>query len=126
VHPPASGGAAARFDPNLLVGNLPKSKTDHYKIIDCGMKSFPIEALSHAPLTAMMKVVKENGVASADVAEIKVEVIARAADILGDPHKYRPTGKETANPPPPFCLAGGFMDGMVTPLQFKDERIKDP
>ena len=45
---------------------------DHYRILDCGMKSFPIEALSHAPLTAMMKCVKENAINPADVAEIKV------------------------------------------------------
>ncbi len=125
VHPPASGGLAATFDREKLVGGLPRSASDHYKIIDCGMKSFPIEALSHAPLTAMMKVVKENGIKSAEVAEIKVEVIARAADILGDPHKYRPDSKETADHSLPYCLAVGLVDGMVTPLQFKEERVLD-
>jgi len=89
------------------------------------MKSFPIEALSHAPLTAMMKCVKENGIKPAQVAEIKVEVIARAADILGDPHKYRPDSKETADHSLPYCMAVGLVDGMVTPLQFKEERVMD-
>lgn len=125
VHPPASKGEAARFDSEMLVGNLPRSSSDHYKIIDCGMKSFPIEALSHAPLTAMMKCVKEHGIKAADVAEIKVEVIARAADILGDPHKYRPDSKETADHSLPYCMAVGLVDGMVTPLQFKEERVLD-
>ncbi len=120
------GGEACAFDGEGLVKDLPKSKGDHYRILDCGMKSFPIEALSHAPLTAMMKCVKENGIRADDVAEIKVEVIARAADILGDPHKYRPTGKETADHSLPYCLAAGLIDGMVTPLQFKQERIEDP
>jgi len=60
-------------------------------------EEFPIEALSHAPLTAMMKCVKENNIKPEQVAEIKVEVIARAADILGDLHKYRPDSKETAD-----------------------------
>ena len=107
---------------------LPSSPRDHYKVVDCGMKSFPIEALSHAPLTAMMKIVKEQipGVKADDVTEIKVEVIARAADILGDPAKYRPTSKETADHSLPYSLAVGLVDGMVTPLQFKDERIRDP
>ena len=41
----------------------------------------------------MMKCVKENAIKSSEVAEIQVEVIARAADILGDPHKYRPDSK---------------------------------
>jgi 2-methylcitrate dehydratase len=125
VHPPASKGEAARFDSDKLIGNLPKSKSDHYKISDCGMKSFPIEALSHAPLTAMMKCVKENAIKPADVAEIKVEVIARAADILGDPHKYRPDSKETADHSLPYCMAVGLIDGMVTPLQFREERVLD-
>lgn len=125
VHPPASKGEAAKFDTDKLIGGLPKSATDHYKIIDCGMKSFPIEALSHAPLTAMMKCVKENKLKAAEVAEIKVEVIARAADILGDPHKYRPDSKETADHSLPYCMAVGLVDGMVTPLQFKEERVMD-
>src|SRR6202035_2983621 len=56
---------------------------------------------------------------------IKVEVIARAADILGDPHKYRPDSKETADHSLPYCMAAGLVDGMVTPLQFREERVLD-
>jgi 2-methylcitrate dehydratase len=118
-------GAPAKFDTAMLLDKLPKAAGDHYRILDCGMKSFPIEALSHAPLTAMMKCVKENNLRPADVAEIKVEVIARAADILGDPHKYRPDSKETADHSLPYCMAVGLVDGMVTPLQFKEERVLD-
>jgi 2-methylcitrate dehydratase len=89
------------------------------------MKSFPIEALSHSPLTAMMKTVKENKIKADNVKEIKVDVIARAADILGDPHKYRPDSKETADHSLPYCMAVGLVDGMVTPLQFKEARVLD-
>lgn len=118
-------GQPARFDTNMLIESLPKSPKDHYRILDCGMKSFPIEALSHAPLTAMMKCVKENNIKPDHVTEIKVEVIARAADILGDPHKYRPDSKETADHSLPYCMAVGLVDGMVTPLQFKEARVLD-
>src|SRR5213082_2601286 len=118
-------GQPATFDGEGLVKDLPTSPTSHYRILDCGMKSFPIEALSHAPLTAMMKTVKENKIKADDVKEIKVEVIARAADILGDPHKYRPDSKETADHSLPYCMAAGLVDGMVTPLQFKEERVRD-
>jgi len=72
-----------------------------------------------------MKTVKENKIKAGDVKEIKVEVIARAADILGDPHKYRPTSKETADHSLPYCMAIGLVDGMVTPLQFREERVRD-
>jgi 2-methylcitrate dehydratase len=115
-----------KFHQEMLTENLPTTPSSHYKILDCGMKSFPIEALSHAPLTAMMKIVKDNKINPDEVAEIKVEVIARAADILGDPSKYRPTSKETADHSLPYSLAVGLVDGMVTPLQFKQERIDDP
>src|SRR5436305_568010 len=73
-------GQPAAFDGEGLVKDLPTSPKSHYRILDCGMKSFPIEALSHAPLTAMMKTVKEHKIQANDVKEIKVEVIARAAD----------------------------------------------
>src|SRR5947199_232031 len=118
-------GEPATFDGEALVRDLPTSSTSHYRILDCGMKSFPIEALSHSPLTAMMKTVKEHNIKAGDVREIKVEVIARAADILGDPHKYRPDSKETADHSLPYCMAVGLVDGMVTPLQFKEERVLD-
>jgi 2-methylcitrate dehydratase len=114
------------FDLDVLAKGLPTSSDAHWKILDCGMKSFPIEALSHAPLTAMMNIVAAHSVHPDDVSEIKVEVIARAADILGDPAKYRPTSKETADHSLPYSLAVGLVDGMVTPLQFKQERIDDP
>lgn len=119
-------GKPCSFDAEGLTRDLPKSPSDHYRIIDCGMKSFPIEALSHAPLSAMMKIVKEHAINPDEVTEIKVEVIARAADILGDPHKYRPTSRETADHSLPYSLAVGLVDGKVTPLQFEDERVKDP
>ncbi|MDG1898449.1 MAG: MmgE/PrpD family protein, partial [Phycisphaerales bacterium] len=115
-----------KFNLEMLTDNLPKCSGCHWKILDCGMKSFPIEALSHAPLTAMMKIVKAHDLDPDQIDEIKVEVIARAADILGDPAKYRPTSKETADHSLPYSLAVGLVDGMVTPLQFKQERIDDP
>src|SRR5213596_3319483 len=118
-------GQPATFDGEALVKDLPNSRESHYRIVDCGMKSFPIEALSHSPLTAMMKTVKEHNIKADDVKEIKVEVIARAADILGDPHKYRPNSKETADHSLPYCMAVGLVDGMVTPLQFREERVLD-
>ncbi|MDA1008572.1 MAG: MmgE/PrpD family protein [Planctomycetota bacterium] len=118
-------GQPAKFDTKILTDALPTCPKCHWRILDCGMKSFPIEALSHAPLTAMMKAVKENNVNPSDVTEIKVEVIARAADILGDPHKYRPDSKETADHSLPYCMAVGLIDGMVTPLQFREERVLD-
>src|SRR5437879_837205 len=118
-------GQPATFDGAALVKDLPASPKSHYRILDCGMKSFPIEALSHSLLTAMMKTVKEHNIKADDVKEIKVEVIARGADILGDPHKYRPDSNETADHYLQYCMAAGLVDGMVTPLKFNSVRTMD-
>jgi len=37
----------------MLVDSLPKSASDHFKIIDCGMKSFPDRSAQPRTLTAM-------------------------------------------------------------------------
>jgi len=55
-------GKACTFDAAGLTRDLPTSSSDHYRIVDCGFKSFPIEALSHAPLSAMMKIVKDHAI----------------------------------------------------------------
>ncbi|MGQ0626645.1 MAG: MmgE/PrpD family protein [Phycisphaerales bacterium] len=118
-------GKHAAFDQRRVVEGLPRGKGDQYKVKDCGMKSFPIEALSHAPLTAMLRVVKENKIKPGDVEEILVEVIMRAASNVGDASKYRPTSRETADHSLPYCIAVGLVDGMVTPMQFVAERVMD-
>jgi len=109
---------------NMLTDGLGDRKK--YKIVDCGMKAYPIEALTHSPLTALMQVLKEHKIKADDIKEVVVETIARAADILSDPAKYRPNSKETADHSMPYCLAVAIADGEVTPRQFKEARIRDP
>src|SRR5205814_286628 len=88
-------------------------------------RTFCPGAVTAGKLTNMKNTVKEHNIDADNVKEIKVEVIARAADILGDPHKYRPDSKETADHSLPYCMAVGLVDGMVTPLQFREERVRD-
>lgn len=105
-----------------LVGNLGKS----YKILECSMKAFPTEALTHTHLSCLLKVVKENNIAYDQIEEVIVATIARACDILFDPHKYRPASRETADHSLPYCLAAALVDHQVTTQSFSDEKLKDP
>ncbi|MCH7703463.1 MAG: MmgE/PrpD family protein [Planctomycetes bacterium] len=114
------------FGPEWNLGKLTDGLGERFKINECGMKAFPIEALSHSPLTATLQIVHQHDIQPDDVVEIKVETIARAADILSDPAKYRPTSKETADHSLPYCLAVAVADRQVTPQQFLQERITDP
>jgi len=110
------------FEMNLLTENLGKD----WRILRCSMKAFSAEALTHSPITAVLKLVKEHNLKPADISEILVKTVSRAADILSDPSKYQPSSKETADHSLPYCLAAAVVDGMVTPAQFKDEKLKDP
>jgi 2-methylcitrate dehydratase len=114
------------FGPEWNLDRLTDGLGGTFKIVECGMKFYPIEALSHSPTTAALKIVIDQDVKPDEVLEIRVETIARAADILSDPAKYRPTSKETADHSLPYCLAVAVADRQVTPQQFKLERITDP
>ena len=114
------------FGPKWHLNRLTDGLGKGFRIVECGMKFYPIEALSHAPTTATLKLVHEHDIQPVDVKEIRVETIARAADILSDPAKYRPKSKETADHSLPYCLAVAVADRQVTPRQFENARIQDP
>jgi len=55
-----------------------------------------------------------------------ITTIARACDILFDPHKYRPESRETADHSLPYCIAAAIVDAKLTTQSFSDEKLKDP
>jgi 2-methylcitrate dehydratase len=98
---------------------------ESWRIERCGMKAFPTEALTHAPISALLDLVRGHDLAPEDVAKIGVRSLARAADILADPTKYDPRSKETADHSLPYVLAAALVDRQVTPRQFEPDRIMD-
>jgi len=111
-----------RFDLNILTDGLGKS----FRITRCSMKAFPTEALTHSPMSAVIKLMKSNNINKNDITEVKIRTVARAADILSDPSKYDPRTRETADHSLPYCIAACIVDGTVTPESFKEEKIMDP
>lgn len=105
-----------------LIGGL----GDGFKIAQCGMKSYPTEALTHTPITATLYLLREHGLKADAVKEVRIETIARAADILSDPAKYDPRSKEAADHSLPYCIAAAIARGKVTPEEFEDAAIMDP
>ena len=98
---------------------------DKFMIAQCGMKAFPTEALTHSPITATLYLIRKHDLKAEDVREVHIESIARAADILSDPSKYNPQSKETADHSLPWCIAAALADRMVTPQQFKEQKLHD-
>ncbi len=107
---------------NLLTDGLGQS----WRITQCGMKFFPTEALTHAPISATLDLIKQYDLKPEQIAKVHIRSLARAADILADPSKYDPRSKETADHSLPYCIAAAIVDRKVTPVQFTEEKISDP
>ena len=115
------------WDEDALLGALPGTEGGRpWKILECGMKAFPTEALTHTHLSATLKAMRKDGLHWQEVEQVTVTTIARACDILFDPHKYRPESRETADHSLPYCVAAAIVDGQVTTASFSDEKIHDP
>jgi 2-methylcitrate dehydratase len=99
---------------------------DSWRIERCGMKAFPTEALTHAPISAVLQIVRENDLQPEQIENVHIRSLGRAADILADPTKYDPRSKETADHSLPYVIAAAMFHRQVTPAQFEMDAIMDP
>jgi 2-methylcitrate dehydratase len=99
---------------------------DDFRITQCGMKAFPTEALTHAPISCTLDLIKEHDLQADQVEKVHIKSLSRAADILADPSKYDPRTKETADHSLPYVIACAVAERQVTPLQFTEGKINDP
>jgi 2-methylcitrate dehydratase len=90
------------------------------------MKAFPTEALTHSPMSAVIKIMGEDNISKNEIEAVTISTVARAADILSDPSKYDPRTRETADHSLPYCISAAIADGTVTPASFTEEKILDP
>jgi len=114
------------FGPEWKLNLLTDGLGDSWRITQCGMKFFPTEALTHAPISAVLDLVKKNDLHPDQVTQVGIRSLARAADILSDPTKYDPHTKETADHSLPYVIAAALVDRQVTPAQFEMTKIMDP
>jgi 2-methylcitrate dehydratase len=114
------------FGPSWKLNLLTDGLGESWRITQCGMKAFPTEALTHTPISAVLDIVKANGLKPEQVEKVQIRSLARAADILSDPSKYDPQSKETADHSLPYVIAAAIADRQVTPAQFEMKKIMDP
>lgn len=114
------------FGPDWDTAILTEGLGQSWRILSCSMKAFPTEALTHTHITATLKAVINNNIATGDIEEVTVTTIARACDILFDPHKYEPKSRETADHSLPYCVARAILDRKITTQTFDQEKIDDP
>src|SRR3974390_3320118 len=114
------------FGPEWRQHILTDGLGESWRITQCGMKFFPTEALTHAPISAVLDLVKDNDLHHDHVEKVQIRSLARAADILSHPSKYDPHTKETADHSLPYVIAAALVDRQVTPAQFEMKKIMDP
>jgi len=111
-----------RWDTSKLLTNLGSP----FKILECGMKAFPAEALTHTHITATLKAVLENDIKPEDIKEVTVTALAKAVDILFDINKYEINSRETADHSLPYCIARAIIDRKITTQSFDEDKLVDP
>jgi len=114
------------FDSEWKFEILTEGLGESWRILQCGMKYFPTEALTHTPISATLDLVEEHDLAPDQIESVTIHSLARAADILADASKYDPHTKETADHSLPYVIAAAIADRQVTPLQFTNAKIMDP
>jgi 2-methylcitrate dehydratase len=96
------------------------------KIVDCSLKPFPSEALTHSPISATLDLVTSFDLCPEQVEQIEVETLRRGVEILSDRSKYEISSRETADHSLPYCIAAALVDRAVTPRQFEQNKLSDP
>ena len=114
------------FGPDWDVPALVDNLGADFKIMECSMKAFPTEALTHTHIAATLQAVMEHDIQPEDIEEVRVTTIARARDILFDPAKYEPKSRETADHSLPYCIARAILDRKITIRSFDEEQLQDP
>ena len=109
------------WKPEVLTENLGET----FKIVDCSIKPFPCEALTHAPISAVLDLITENDLQPEQIAAIEIYTLQRAAEILADERKYIIDSRETADHSLPYCIAAAVVNRELTPKQFSRESLAD-
>lgn len=96
-----------------------------FRITDCSIKPFPSEALTHAPISAALDLVKGHDIAADSIELIEIATLKRAAEILADEKKYIIDSRETADHSLPYCIAAAVVRRNLTPREFSPQSLKD-
>ena len=99
-------------------------KGQPFKIAECSIKRFPLgqysQTIAQATLDVRDKV--PGGITPEGVAEVNISTLQTAVNIMaGDPEKWRPANRETADHSMPYTAAVALLYGGVESRHFDDE-----
>ena len=100
---------------------------DHpFKINECSIKRFPLGQYSQTVAQAALEVRELYGQPE-EIAQVNISTLQTAVNIMaGDPEKWTPKNRETADHSMPYTAAVALMFGTVETSHFDDEFLKNP
>lgn len=97
-----------------------------YKIMECSIKRFPLGQYSQTVVEAALQL-REKIARPEEVAEIHIETVTTAIRLMaGDPDKWEPETRETADHSMPYTVAVALVHGDVQETHFDDRHLHDP
>lgn len=96
-----------------------------FKLTDTSIKYFPVQI--HTQAGAAMALELRDEFKLDDLERIRIETYGVAVrNAAGEPEKWDPSTRETADHSLPYVVAVALTDGAVTPASFDEKRIGDP
>jgi 2-methylcitrate dehydratase len=96
-----------------------------FKIMECSIKRFPLGQYSQTVIQAALEVRKQLPDVR-DIAEVHIGTLAKAIRIMaGDPEKWRPTTRETADHSMVYTTGVALMYGTVHQRHFGEEYLRN-
>ena len=101
-----------------------------FRIMDCLIKRYPLgqysQSVVHAALEARDRVRFKNNADVDDIAEIHVRTLHTAIEMMaGDPDKWTPANRETADHSMPYTAGVALMYGVIDIKYFDDPYLHD-
>lgn len=105
---------------------LPPLGSEFLKILETYIKCYPAEYHAQTAIEAALEL-KKKIPSPDDIASVNVDTFDACVEIIaGEPEKWKPTTRETADHSLPYCIAAVLLDGGLTVGSFTPERIQDP
>jgi 2-methylcitrate dehydratase len=97
-----------------------------FKIMQCFIKKFPLGQYSQSVVQAALEARTLVGNVR-DIAEVHIRTLETAVSMMaGDPEKWRPPNRETADHSMPYTAAVALMHGAIEQRHFEDPCLHDP
>ena len=97
-----------------------------FKIMECSIKRYPLGQYAQTVVQAALEL--RAKIASVDeIAEIRIETVSAAVRLMaGDPEKWTPATRETADHSMPYSVAVALIHGGVESRHFDERHLRDP